>query len=464
MDNDAILEKVTDAIERQNYDYAIELLSHLLDQNPKDLKARQMIWATERRKFAAAGSKVSAFKTLGPWVAAAIHSLTGKHDQIIKDCERYLVINPESAVMRDKLAQAALEGGDMELAIAAYESAREVDPTNVACLRQLGRLYKEKFETSRKREDMTLAMQRFEELQRLRPLDHEAKSAAQMLAAQRAIEDGGWTEADSARELIRDKDAAAELQERDRLVKGEDEADRELKKVEEALKKEPSRAQHWIRQGDLQLQKNRFKSAEESFRKAMELQPENTFTRARLGDVKIRFMKTRIEQIKEKLAANAGDAELKKQLADQAKQLLDFQIVEFRQRVHDQPTNMEVHHLLGQFLLAAGEYDEAMSMFQKSVADPRYRMGANQMLGKCMVAKGMYDRAISMFTRAVEGTVVMNQTVKGIYYDLGETYEKVQDWTAAEKAFGKIYDADVSYRDVAAKMEAVYKKAREKKA
>jgi tetratricopeptide (TPR) repeat protein len=338
-----------------------------------------------------------------------------------------------------------------------------VDPRNIAALRQLGRLYKEKFEVTHKREDLTLAMQRFEELLKYRPVDHEAKSASQMMAAQRAIEDGGWHEADSARDMIRDKEEAAALQQEQRLVKGEDEADRELKKVEEALRKEPNRAQHWIRRGDLLLQKNRFKSAEESFRKAMELNPENTFTRARLGDVKIRYMRVRLDQLKEKLDQNASDAEAKKEFGELSKKLLEFRIGEFRQRVHDQPTNMEVHQRLGEFLVQAGDYDEAMSMFQKSVADPRYRMTANQMLGKCLVAKQMYDRAINMFSRAVEGTVVMNPTVKGIYYDLGETYEKISNWSEAERAYGKIYDADVGYRDVAEKMEAVYRKAREKK-
>jgi hypothetical protein len=37
------------------------------------------------------------------------------------------------------------------------------------------------------------------------------------------------------------------------------------------------------------------------------------------------------------------------------------------------------------------------------------------------------------------------------------------DWGEAEHAYGRIYDADVGYRDVAEKMENVYRKAREKK-
>ena len=83
------------------------------------------------------------------------------------------------------------------------------------------------------------------------------------------------------------------------------------------------------------------------------------------------------------------------------------------------------------------------------------------MIGKCLVVKGMLDRAVGTFNRALEGVEVMNESVKAIYYDLGETYEKMEDWKSAETAYGKIYDSDIGYRDVAKKMDVVYKKARD---
>jgi Flp pilus assembly protein TadD len=105
--------------------------------------------------------------------------------------------------------------------------------------------------------------------------------------------------------------------------------------------------------------------------------------------------------------------------------------------------------------------DGAMAMFQRTISDPRYRLVANHMLGRCLIAKEMYDRAVSTFNRALEGTSVMNETVKALYYDLGLTYEKMEDWKNAEHAYGKIYDSDIGYRDVAQKMDSVYKKARQ---
>jgi len=433
---DALYQRATDAVERQNYDYAIELLYQLVTQDPANVKARQTLWLAEKRKYGEAGpSKMTAlFKGLGPQVSSAVHALMGKPLKIIEDCERYLMVNPSSATVRNKLAQAAYEAGDIETSIAAYESARDADPQNINALRQLGRLYKEKFDADHGREELNLAMNRFEELLKI---------------------------TETFREKIRDEAAQAEIQRDERIVRSEDEVDREIKRLEEAIKAEPDRSNLYMRRGDLLLQKKRFKSAEEAFQKAYELEPTNTFVRARLGEVKIQFMKTRIGQLEEKLEAAPDDASLKEQRDEVGQQLEEFTVVEYTQRVKDQPTNMEVHHQLGQVLFKRRDYDGAMKMFQKSVADPRYRLSSNHMLGKCLVEKQMYDRAVNMFSRAVEGIVVMNQMVKSVYYDLGETYEKMGDYQKAEQAYGRIYDADVGFRDISQKMDDIYKRARE---
>jgi tetratricopeptide (TPR) repeat protein len=462
---DALYEKATDAVERENFDYAIELLYQMIAQDPKNVKARQTLWLAERRKCAQASpSRMTVFsKGTGPWLASAAHALIGKPLKVIEDCERYLKVNPMSATIRNKLAQAAYAAGDIETAIAAYESARDVDAKNINALRQLGRLYKERFDATHTRRDMELAMNRFEELLKIRGTDHEAKSTAQWMAAQRAIEDGGWDDTETFRDKVRDGEGQADLQRDERLMHSEDEVEKEIKRLQDAVIAEPNRSNLYARMGDLLLQKKRFKQAEENFKKAYELERTNTFWRGRLGEVKIQFMKTSVDQFREKLEKTPTDAKTRQELDELTRKLEVFMVQEYKQRVAEQPTNMEVHYQLGMLLYERGDHDGAMQVLQKSVADPRYRMSSNHVLGLCLVGKKMYDRAVNMFTRAVEGAVVMNPLVKSVWYDLGDTYEKIGDYEQAEHAFGKIYDADVAFRDVRQRMEAVYKKAREKK-
>jgi tetratricopeptide (TPR) repeat protein len=458
---DALYERATDAVERQNYDYAIELLFQIIQQNPRNVKARQTLWLAERRKFEKGASKMDALKGFGSRFLAGIHSLTGKPEKIMEDCERYLTNDPNHVVVRNQLAQAAYDAGDMETAIAAYECSREIDPKNITALRRLGQLYKARFDENHAREYLDLSLARWEELLRVKPIDAEGRQVAQALAAQRAIDDGGWHDTKTFRDVVRDEDKQAELEQKDKIVRTEDDVELEIGRLEELVKAEPNRGQYFVRLGDLYLAKRRFKSAEERFRRAHELDPTNTFTRARLGDVKIRFMEARIEQLQERISVNPGDEAAKKSLAETMVSLHDFMIKDYRIRVDEQPTNMEVHQKLGELLFDKGEFDPAMTMFQKSVADPRYRLIANHMLGRCLVAKGMYDRAINMFKRAVERTVVMNLQTKAVYYDMGETCEKMGNWSEAEQAYGKIYDVDVDYRDITKKMDYIYKKARE---
>jgi len=457
---DVTFKKANDAIAVQNFDYAIELLFGMVSHDPTNTKARQTLWLAEKRKLGEA--KASPMKTLGPQVSGFIHALMGKPEAIILDCERILMVDPNNVAVRNKLGKAANELGYKETAVLAYESTREIDPKDTESLRQLGRLYRERFETSRERKDLEMALQRFEQLLTVKSSDPEARNAAQALAALRATIDGGWDSTETYRDLIKDEDAAKTAERGlDRLVQTEDDVQLEIDSVLKAIKEEPERSSLRLKLGDLYMQKKRFKSAEEAYKDAQKLDPTNTLVRAKLGDVKLVFMETRIGQIEEKVQANPNDAALADELTKLKATYKDLHIKEYRQRVQDQPTNMEFHYALGRMLFEQDDVDGAMAMFQKTVSDPRYRMHANHMIGRCLVAKEMYDRAVNTFSRALDGAGVMNEVVKTIYYDLGQTYEKMNDWKNAEQAYGKIYDSDIGFQDIAQKMDYVYKKARE---
>ena len=189
MTTDVLYDRAIDAIERENYDYAIDLLYQLLEIDPSNVKAHQTLWLAVKRKFGPNGpSKImAAIKGIGPWLVAAFHGVTGKKQKLILACERYLMVNPRSAAMRGKLAQAAEALEDIETAIAASESAREISPTNTAMLKQLGNLYRARFDADENPEDLDKAIGRFEELLQATPNDHETKNTVQALAAQRAI-------------------------------------------------------------------------------------------------------------------------------------------------------------------------------------------------------------------------------------------------------------------------------------
>ena len=189
MDTDVFFQKANDALNAQNYDYAIELLFNMVRREPTNTRARQALWLAEKRKLGDAQGSSS--KALGAQVSSFIHALMGKRNEIVLDCERILLVDPNNIKVRNKLGKAANELGNKETALLAYESTREIEPTDIEALRQLGRLYRERFEVDRQRKDLDLALQRFEQLLDTKPSDPEARNAAQALAALRATIDGG---------------------------------------------------------------------------------------------------------------------------------------------------------------------------------------------------------------------------------------------------------------------------------
>ena len=388
MNTDALVKKANDAVNAQNYDYAIELMLDLVRREPTNCRARQTLWAAEKRKLG--DKKPAPTQAIGAQVSAFIHALMGKREEIIMDCERILLVDPNNVKVRNKLGKAADELGHKELALYAYESTRESDPRDIEALRQLGRLYRERFDADRNRKDLELALQRFEQLNELKPNDAEAKNSAQSLAALRATIDGGWDKTESYRDVIKDQEAAKAAERGAAPVQLEDDIQLEINQTMKAVEKEPERSSLRIKLGDLYMQKKRFKSAEEAYREAQKVDSTNTLVRAKLGDVKLVFMETRIDQLKEKLAANQADTAAAKELAGLESTYKEFRIKEFRQRVQDQPTNMEYHFALGRMLFDDSDMDGAMAMFQRTISDPRYRLVANHMLGKCLVAKEMY--------------------------------------------------------------------------
>ena len=70
----------------------------------------------------------------------------------------------------------------------------------------------------------------------------------------------------------------------------------------------------------------------------------------------------------------------------------------------------------------------------------------------------MFDMAVEMFEQSLEGSLTIGRDEKSILYNLGLAAEKLGDLAKAEESYKKIFNADISFRDVKDKIEAIYKK------
>jgi predicted Zn-dependent protease len=81
------------------------------------------------------------------------------------------------------------------------------------------------------------------------------------------------------------------------------------------------------------------------------------------------------------------------------------------------------------------------------------------MLGHCFVQKGMPQAAVLWFKKGLAAPGRTAEEYKALQYELGSAYEEMGDMTSAVAAFTEVYGVDVSYRDIADRLESLQPRA-----
>jgi tetratricopeptide (TPR) repeat protein len=185
--------------------------------------------------------------------------------------------------------------------------------------------------------------------------------------------------------------------------------------------------------------------------RAVELKPNDTSLAFARGDLKM----DHLEQQKLDLLRAGKEAEAEKLTAE----LLDFQVEEFRRRVRVYPTDLNLRFKLGDLLFGKGLVDESIGEFQQTVRDPKFRAESQLRLGRAFKLKGQYDLARRQLDQALEGQTGLSERVKEIRYEMGDVYDLMGQKAEAKAEFGKIYEQDIGYRDVADRLAQLDKEA-----
>ena len=368
--------------------------------------------------------------------------------------DKHLARHPHSGGVRLALARAADQAGYLESAVFEYEQTSRLLPNNAKLLRFLGRAYREVGEVHK-------ALACFERLRQMKPEDREATRESQQLAAQGAILSAGWAEAQDYREVIRDEEEATKLEASQRVVRTAEDVDHAIDRLQEQLEEEPEEPHLYLRLGDLHKQRGNFDEANEAFQRALALDRTNFTIRIKIGDLKLDKLQRQMQELEAELEKAPQDANLSAQLQQAQEKLKSARLEEYGHRVKARPTDTGLKFTLGRFLLEDGQTDAAIAQFQQVIGDVHYQTRALNYLGQCFANKEMYDMAESQFKRAQDLCETFGGQAKEIAYNLGQTYERMGDLQRAEVEYRKIYERDIGFRDVAQKVEALYKKRRE---
>jgi tetratricopeptide (TPR) repeat protein len=156
-------------------------------------------------------------------------------------------------------------------------------------------------------------------------------------------------------------------------------------------------------------------------------------------------------------------SQLDPQAADYSEQLARiqadrqaFEIEDCKRRVEKYPNDLQIRFDLGELYLKSGKITEAIQEFQKAQANPHRRIQAMGYLGQCFARRGMNDLAARTLQNAIKEKAVFDEEKKELIYQLGLTFEKMGKKEEAIEQFKVIYETDIGYKDVGAKVDAYY--------
>jgi tetratricopeptide (TPR) repeat protein len=446
-----LFQKGTLALQRQNLEYAIAIFGQVLQREPGFFDCRQALRAAQYRK---AGGSTSFFKKMlggassSPLIAKAQLALRKDPLEAINIAEQVLSSDPNSGAAHKVLAEAALAANLPRTAIFEYEILRKQSPKDV----DLARAHADALAASG---DVAKAEGVYADLLRADPNNPEIAAALKDLSAKKTLVEGGYDAlADgkgSYRDILKDKDEAVALEQEKREVKTDDVSQRLIHEYEARLPKEPQNLKLLRSLAELYDQKKDFDRALEygNRLRASETGGDPSLERL-IADIHLRKFDHAIAQY------DSSDPAQAEQIAKLQAERQAFQLEECKSRVERYPTDLGIRFELGELLFKADKITEAIGEFQKAQSNPHRRLQALGFLAQCFAKRGMNDSAVRMLQSALKEKLVFDDEKKDLIYQLGCVLEKMGKAEESIEQFKVIYESDIGYRDVAAKVDAYY--------
>jgi len=446
--------KAVAAIELRNFGYAISLLQEILKQEPQFLTGRQLLRRAEvtRRKSTKKG--FFNISTAPIAIMKAQREIKKDPKRAVEMLEKVLEKEPYNRQANLVLKEAALAAGWPDIGVFALRTLLEENPRDMKVLHDLGRLY-------RQLGDHEQEVEIYNQITAINPLDAEALRLGKDASAHASMKTGGWTQAESYRDLIKDKDVAISLEQQSRMRLSGDSLDQQIAETYALHQAEPANVDLARRLGTLNEQKEDFQAAIRWYQYAADLtKGADAGLVRKASDLKIKCLEREIASHEEFLFTQNAAAESSAKTSDLLKaakaKRAELLIADAQERVARNPTDLQLRFELGENLFNATRFREAVPELQRSRQNPHARLKAMNLLGCCYGELEMLDLAVKQLEEASKEIVSMDATKKEVVYNLGLVYERMGESEKSLACMKQIYEVDYGYRDVARRVESSY--------
>jgi tetratricopeptide (TPR) repeat protein len=448
--------KAVAAIELRNFGYAISLLQEILKQEPEFLTGRQLLRRAEVTKSKAGKKGFFNISTAPIGVMKAQREIKKDPKRAVEMLEQVLETEPYNRQANLLLKEAAMAAGWPEIGVFALRTLLEENARDVKVLHELGRLYHEIG-------DHEAEVEVYHQITAINPLDAQALRLGKDASARASMKRGGWTQAESYRDLIKDKEEAISLEQQSRIRLTGEALDQQISETYARHEAEPGNLDLARRLGALHEQKDDFEAAVRWYQYAADLsKAADTGLLRKISDLKIKSLDREIAANEEFLAVHSARDEVytgKSERIRAAKQArAEIFIADAQERVARNPTDLHLRFELGENLFNAGRFREAVPELQRARQNPHARLKAMNLLGCCYGELGMLDLAMKQLEEASREIVSMDAMKKNIVYNLGLVYDRVGEPEKSLACMKQIYEVDYGYRDVAQRVESSYER------
>ncbi|PYK66117.1 MAG: hypothetical protein DME50_06510, partial [Verrucomicrobia bacterium] len=384
--------KAVAAIELRNFGYAISLLQGILKQEPRFLTGRQLLRRAEVTKNKSAKKSFLNISTAPIAVMKAQREIKRDPNRAVEMLEKVLEEEPHHRQANLVLKEAALAADWPEIGVFALRTLLEENPRDVKVLHELGRLYHQLGENERE-------VEVYSRITEIDPLDAGALRLGKDASARASMKRGGWTQAESYRDLIKDKEMATSLEQQSRMRLSDESLDKQIAEAHARQQAEPANIDLSRRLGALNEQKQDFEAAIRWYQQAVDLtKGADAGLIRKVADLKIKRLDHQIAAVEEFLSSHDLGHQLYAQKSEELKiaqrKRAEILLEDASKRVERNPTDLQLRFELGEHLANAGHFRQALPELQRARQNPNARLKAMNLLGRCYRELGMLDLAM----------------------------------------------------------------------
>jgi tetratricopeptide (TPR) repeat protein len=439
--------RMTEAMNKQNWDYAIQMGLQCVKLDPENLLYRQTLRGVETKKYNnnGSGAKMAGMKLMGTKGRIKKGRLQKNWDAVNYAAEEGLAINPWDAHLNADMGAACRHLEFIDVAKFGYEKAVEHDPKNKVFLTALAEIHEEKL-------DFQVAANVWERIYKLDPMNGEARSRAQQAATKQVIDKGGYEGANDTRGVMADHEVAKRLDiNKPGQVDGpgqSEEAD-----MQRQIRKEPDSKDHYIKLGEFLRRNSRLDESRKMFEQAVDVSGGDQNIRELLEDVELDIMRKNVELGNEKLK---GD-DRKEKLEALKRELLLRETEVLAGRVDRHKSDLKIKFQLGMCYMNDGKAALAIPFFQQASQDKRLETRALAHLGECFMKEKKFPLARRQFEKAAHKVNQHEDTdlYLKVHYWLGRLCQSVDDNEAAENHYSEVLAVNYEYKDALKRLEDI---------